>query len=72
MPISANNHQTPAPELFRADPPGRETTDVLCPCGHRHDQHDSISIRYCDVTASAGLDRGCICHAVPGNYPGRM
>jgi hypothetical protein len=70
MPLSANSHQVAVPANVQAA--DRESADTLCTCGHPRDQHDSISTRYCDATASAGLDRGCVCHAVPGAYPGRM
>jgi hypothetical protein len=72
MAISANDHAPATPTIVRTDPPDDESGAVLCACGHPLDQHDSIATRYCDATISSGLKRGCVCSAVPGNYPGRM
>lgn len=72
MPLLANNYKVTASTISRAVSASQEPTDVLCTCGHARSQHDSISSRYCDATASGGLDRGCVCRAVPGAYPGRM
>lgn len=72
MLISANHYGATAPAVSRADSPDHEPAADRCACGHPRNQHDSISSRYCDATASAGLDRGCVCRAAPGAYPGRM
>lgn len=72
MPVSANHYKVITLTDFQADSPSQEPTDVLCACGHVRSQHDSISTRYCDATVSGGLDRGCVCHTVPGAYAGRM
>jgi hypothetical protein len=68
MAISTNGYTS---DLW-ADPPDDQSTAALCTCGHPSDGHDSIATRYCDATISAGLKRGCVCSAAPGNYPGRM
>ena len=70
MPISANDHKRSVPATQAASTDD-ESADALCTCGHPRGQHDSISTRYCDVTLSAGLDRGCVCNVVPGPYPAR-
>jgi hypothetical protein len=72
MPVSANHYKVATLTTFQTDAPGQEPTDVLCTCGHARDKHDAISSRYCGATVSGGLDRGCVCRAVPGAYPGRM
>jgi hypothetical protein len=72
MPVSANNHKAAAPAVTRADLPGHQSAAALCECGHLYSAHDPISTRYCDATITGGLDRGCVCSVVPGNYPGRM
>ena len=73
MSTSANNHEGATPTIVWADDPlGDESTDALCVCGHPRSLHDAISTRYCDATVTGGLSRGCVCSAVPGNYPGRM
>jgi hypothetical protein len=72
MASSANDQASVIPTIDQADLPDDESAAALCTCGHPLDRHDSIATRYCEATISAGLVRGCVCSAVPGNYPGRM
>ncbi|MBS2965874.1 RGCVC family protein [Actinocrinis puniceicyclus] len=72
MPLTANSQTAATPVVIGADGAGQPSPAGLCTCGHPYDQHDPISIRYCDATVTGGLSRGCICRTVPGNYPGRM
>lgn len=34
---------------------------ALCMCGHPLERHDAVASRYCEVTISASLERGCVC-----------
>ena len=46
----------PSPDLRSGDP--------ACPaCPHPLEAHDPIGVRFCRATATAGLDRGCVCRA---------
>jgi len=57
---------------IRANPAEQPPSADLCTCGHPYSRHDPISIRYCNATATGGLNRGCVCRAGTGTYPGRM
>lgn len=54
------------PQLDLLPPPGAAATPparpvALCVCGHPVERHDAVAKRYCGVTVSANLDRGCVC-----------
>jgi len=72
MPVSMNNHLTATTANIRADSAEQPLPADLCACGHPYSRHDPISIRYCDATVTAGLNRGCVCRTGTEAYPGRM
>jgi hypothetical protein len=83
MTSPVSSHASGPAGTISAEPPDRaadaakqlsaaEHPDPTCACGHLLDQHDPIASRYCDATNSARLERGCVCSAAPGVYPGRM
>ncbi|WP_083752575.1 RGCVC family protein [Actinosynnema sp. ALI-1.44] len=44
--------------------------DIIClVCPHPWNAHDPIGIRFCNATAAAGHDRGCVCSADAGVSP---
>jgi hypothetical protein len=45
------------------------TLTILCACGHRMAEHDSVAARYCRATASGDLHRDCVCTVASGPMP---
>jgi len=38
-----------------------EPAPTCAACPHPWAEHDPIGVRFCTVTTSRGLDRGCVC-----------
>ncbi len=50
------------PTVEKIQPAVLDDSQVACPaCPHDIAAHDRISLRFCAVTTSSAIDRGCAC-----------
>jgi hypothetical protein len=50
------------PTVEKVEPAVLDDSQVACPaCPHDIAAHDRISLRFCAVTTSRALERGCAC-----------